>query len=210
MSEIAEAKAVLEAALLVAGEPVPPAQLAKLFEPALPLDTVRALLDELAREWSSRKVELVRRLLEYERMKQAAREIDALPLAERDFSTVRVWFDRLAGERLPDVSPDDLRAAWAGLIARARSHRHHLVTREQLSVRSEMSRLLKLLQPTRFLEFTAMFAEHADVAHLVVTFLALLELSREQLINVVQAEPYAPIYARLRSEAPFTLDAEPA
>ena len=59
MSEIAEAKAVLEAALLVAGEPVPPAQLAKLFEPALPLDTVRALLDELAHEWSSRKVELV-------------------------------------------------------------------------------------------------------------------------------------------------------
>ena len=156
------------------------------------------------------RAELVRRLLEYERMKQAAREIDALPLAERDFSTVRVFFDRLAGERLPDVSPDDLRTAWAGLIARARSHRHHLVTREQLSVRSEMSRLLKLLQPTRFLEFTAMFAEHADVAHLVVTFLALLELSREQLINVAQAEPYAPIYARLRSEAAFTLDAEQA
>ena len=156
------------------------------------------------------RAELVRRLLEYERMKQAAREIDALPLAERDFSTVRVFFDRLAGERLPDVSPNDLRTAWAGLIARARSHRHHLVTREQLSVRSEMSRLLKLLQPTRFLEFTAMFAEHADVAHLVVTFLALLELSREQLINVAQAEPYAPIYARLRSEAAFTLDAEQA
>ena len=58
-TDIADAKAVLEAALLVAGEPVPPAQLAKLFEPALPLDTVRALLDDLAREWSSRKVELV-------------------------------------------------------------------------------------------------------------------------------------------------------
>lgn len=58
-SDLADAKAVLEAALLVAGEPVPPAQLAKLFEPALPLDTVRALLDDLAREWSTRKVELV-------------------------------------------------------------------------------------------------------------------------------------------------------
>jgi len=156
------------------------------------------------------RAELVRRLLEYERMKQAAREIDALPLAERDFSTVRVWFDRLAGERMPDVTPADLRAAWAGLIARARSNRHHLVTREQLSVRSEMSRLLKLLQPARFVEFTAMFAEHADVAHLVVTFLAMLELSREQLISIAQAEPYAPIYARLRGEAPFALDAESA
>jgi segregation and condensation protein A len=156
------------------------------------------------------RAELVRRLLEYERMKQAARDIDALPLAERDFTTVRVWFDRLAGERMPDVAPADLRAAWAGLIARARSHRHHLVTREQLSVRSEMSRLLKMLQPARFVEFTAMFAEHADVAHLVVTFLALLELSREQLISVAQAEPYAPIYAKLRGETPFALGADAA
>jgi segregation and condensation protein A len=154
------------------------------------------------------RAELVRRLLEYERMKQAARDIDALPLAERDFSTVRVWFDRLAGERMPEVAPADLRAAWAGLIARARSNRHHLVTREQLSVRSEMSRVLKMLQPARFVEFTAMFAEHADVAHLVVTFLALLELAREQLISVAQAEPYAPIYAKLRGETPFALDAD--
>jgi segregation and condensation protein A len=154
------------------------------------------------------RAELVRRLLEYERMKQAARDIDALPLAERDFSTVRVWFDRLAGERMPDVAPADLRVAWAGLIARARSHKHHLVTREQLSVRSEMSRLLKMLQPARFVEFTAMFAEHADVAHLVVTFLALLELAREQLISVAQAEPYAPIYAKVRGETPFALDAD--
>jgi len=109
---------------------------------------------------------------------------------------------------MPDVAPADLRAAWAGLIARARSHRHHLVTREQLSVRSEMSRLLKMLQPARFVEFTAMFASHADVAHLVVTFLALLELSREQLISVAQAAPYAPIYAKLRGEMPFMLDAD--
>ena len=90
------------------------------------------------------RAELVRRLLEYERMKQAAREIDALPLADRDFATVRVWFDRVAAARLPDVSPEDLRTAWAGLVARARINRHHLVTREQLSVRAEMSRILKV------------------------------------------------------------------
>ena len=60
------------------------------------------------------RAELVRRLLEYERMKQAAREIDALPLADRDFATVRIWFDRVAAARLPDVAPEDLRAAWAG------------------------------------------------------------------------------------------------
>jgi segregation and condensation protein A len=154
------------------------------------------------------RAELVRRLLEYEKMKQAARELEALPLAERDFATVRVWFDRVAGARLPDVAPEDLRAAWAGLIARARANRHHLVTREQLSVRSEMSRLLKVLQPARYVEFTALFAEHADVPHLVVTFLALLELARERLVGVTQAEPYAPIYAQLRGEAPFALAAD--
>jgi segregation and condensation protein A len=67
-----------------------------------------------------------------------------------------------------------------------------------------------MLQPGRFVEFTAMFANHADVAHLVVTFLALLELSREQLISVAQAAPYAPIYAKLRGETPFALDADAA
>ena len=87
------------------------------------------------------RAELVRRLLEYEQMKQAARDIDALPLADRDFATVRVWFDHAAAARLPDVAPDDLKAAWAMLIQRARVNRHHLVTREQLSVRSEMSRM---------------------------------------------------------------------
>src|SRR5689334_18335135 len=156
------------------------------------------------------RAELVRRLLEYERMKQAAREIDALPLAERDFATVRIWFDRVAATRLPGVSPEDLRAAWAGLIQRAKVNRHHLVSREQLSVRSEMSRMLKLLQPARYLEFTTLFAEHADVPHLVVTFLALLELSREQLIEVQQAEPYAPIHVQLRGEQPFALAADAA
>jgi segregation and condensation protein A len=156
------------------------------------------------------RAELVRRLLEYERMKQAARDIDALPLADRDFATVRVWFDRVAPSRLPNVVPEDLRAAWAGLIQRAKIHRHHLVTREQLSVRAEMSRILKTIEGGRYVEFTALFAEHADVAHLIVTFLAILELAREQLIEVAQAEAYAPIYVQGRGEKPFALAADEA
>jgi segregation and condensation protein A len=154
------------------------------------------------------RAELVRRLLEYERMKQAARAIDELPLADRDFATVRVWFDHSVAARLPEVSPDDLKAAWAVLIARAHVNRHHLVSREQLSVRSEMSRILKLLAPARFAEFTALFAPHADVPHLVVTFLAMLELAREQLVSVAQAEPYAPIYVQLKAEPDFALAAD--
>ena len=138
-------------------------------------------------------------------MKQAAREIDALPLAERDFTTVRVWFEKVALARLPDVSPEDLRTAWAGLVAQARINRHHLVSREQLSVRAEMSRILKVLKPSRFAEFTTLFAPHGDIAHLVVTFLALLELAREQLVTIAQAEPYAPIYAQLTGGPTFAL-----
>ena len=151
------------------------------------------------------RAELVRRLLEYERMKGAARAIDEHPLAERDFATARVWFDHVAAARLPDVRPDDLKTAWAWLIQRARVNRHHLVTREQLSVRSEMSRVLKTLEPSRFMVFTALFAEHADVPHLVVTFLALLELAREQMVAIAQAEPYAPIHVTLTGAPAFAL-----
>jgi segregation and condensation protein A len=154
------------------------------------------------------RAELVRRLLEYERMRAGAREIDALPLAERDFALVRVWIDRIATTRLPDVRPDDLKAAWAGLVARARANRHHLVTREQLSVRSQMIRLLKLLEPGRFVEFTALFEADIDVPRLVVTFLAILELAREQLIDVAQAEPYAPIYEQRKGDPAFVLQAD--
>jgi len=154
------------------------------------------------------RAELVRRLLEYERMKQAARQIDALPLVERDFATIRVWFDRRAAERLPAVSVGDLQSAWVGLIQRARINRHHLVTREQLSVRSEMSRILKLLTPTRFAEFTTLFVTHADVPHLIVTFLALLELAREQLVSLAQVTPYAPIHVQLRGEPAFLVPAD--
>ncbi len=154
------------------------------------------------------RVELVRRLLEYERMKQAAQEIDRLPLADRDFATVRIWFERVAASRLPNVRPEDLRTAWAHLIQRAKVNRHHLVTREQLSVRAEMSRVLKAVERGRFAEFTTLFAEHADIPHLVVTFLALLELAREQLIEVAQAEPFAPIYVQSKGERPFALAAD--
>ena len=154
------------------------------------------------------RAELVRRLLEYERMKAGAMALETLPLAERDFALVHVWVDRLALARLPDVHPEDLKAAWAGLVARARVNRHVLVSREQLSVRSQMSRLLKRLEPGRFFEFTTLFDEHVDVPRLVVTFLAILELAREHLLEIAQAEPYAPIYVQLKSAPVFALEAE--
>jgi segregation and condensation protein A len=99
--------------------------------------------------------------------------------------------------RFPDVELADLRAAWADILQRAKLNQHHRITREQLSVREVMSRVLKRLQGRRFLEFQDLFDPSRGTAWVVVTFIAMLELSREQLIELTQAEPYAPIYVRL-------------
>jgi segregation and condensation protein A len=143
------------------------------------------------------RAELVRRLLEYEQMKKASRGLDALPQAGRDYTLVWVLIDRAIAERLPDVDCDDLREAWLGLVARARAMRHHKVTREQLSVRERMSTLLRRLQSGNFLEFSQLFNPLRGVADLVVTFLALLELARESLVQITQQGSFSPIYVRL-------------
>ena len=142
------------------------------------------------------RAELVRRLLEYEQMKKAGRKLDELPHLGRDYSVVCVWVEKEAVQRLPDVDPEDLRTAWLGMIARAKAARHHKVTREQLSVRERMSAILRRLQGHGFLEFTQLFNPLRGVADLVVTFLAILELARESLIQVTQHGSFAPIYLR--------------
>lgn len=147
------------------------------------------------------RAELVRRLLEYEQMKIAAQQIDKIPQLGRDVLTAQVYVDQTMTPRLPDVNPDDLRAAWADILRRAKLVAHHHIAREPLSVREHMSRILKFLQGRPFVEFTELFME--ELAHgggvpiVVVHFLALLELAREGLVEVTQAEAYAPIYVRL-------------
>jgi segregation and condensation protein A len=143
------------------------------------------------------RAELVRRLLEYEQMKRASARLDELPQVGRDFTLVQVWIDQVVVERLPEVSPDELRAAWLGLVARAKAARHHKVTREQLSVRERMSSVLRRLQNGNFFEFTQLFNPARGVPDLVVTFLALLELARESLIQITQQGSFSPIYVRL-------------
>jgi segregation and condensation protein A len=99
--------------------------------------------------------------------------------------------------RLPEVSADDLRAAWAELLGRAKLHAHHTISREQLSVREHMSIVLRRLRGARFLEFGELFDPTRGVPVLVVTFIAMLELARERLLELTQAEAFAPIYVRL-------------
>jgi segregation and condensation protein A len=145
------------------------------------------------------RAELVRRLLEYEQMKLAAQRLNELPQAGRDFALVQVLFERTAAERLPEVGPDDLKLAWLALLNRAAVYRHHKITREQLSVRAHMSRVLRRLQEARFIEFSELFEPRHGVALLVVTLLAVLELAREGLIEVTQQQACSPIYVKLRS-----------
>jgi segregation and condensation protein A len=144
------------------------------------------------------RAELVRRLLEYEQIKLAAARLDALPLLGRDFHRVQVAQPAVPHEaKLPGVTPDDLRQAWADIVRRATLKAHHHITREQLSVREHMSIVLRRLQGQRFVEFHDLFDVHAGSPVLVVTFIALLELARESLLEVTQAEAFAPIYVRL-------------
>jgi segregation and condensation protein A len=143
------------------------------------------------------RAELVRRLLEYERIKLAARELDALPQAGRDFWRVQVAVERSARALLPAIDVDELRAAWADVLKRAKLHAHHQISREQISVREVMSQVLRRLQDRRFAEFQDLFDTRRGTTHAVVTFIALLELTREGLLQITQAEPYAPLYVRL-------------
>jgi segregation and condensation protein A len=143
------------------------------------------------------RAELVRRLVEYEQIKLGAAKLDALPQLGRDFLRAQVHIEQSLAPRWPDVNPDDLRAAWRDILQRARLNQHHTISREQLSVREHMSIVLRRLQGRRFVEFHDLFDTTRGTPVLVVTFIAMLELARERLLEVTQAEAFAPIYVRL-------------
>ncbi|CAB3776776.1 Segregation and condensation protein A [Paraburkholderia caffeinitolerans] len=143
------------------------------------------------------RAELVRRLLEYEQMKLAAQRIDRLPQLGRDFLRAEVYIEQSITPRFPDVDSNDLRAAWADVIKRAKLVQHHKISREELSVREHMSTILRRLQGARFMEFSELFDTTRGVPVVVVNFIAMLELARESLIEITQPEPFAPIYVRL-------------
>ncbi len=143
------------------------------------------------------RAELVRRLLEYEQMKLAAARLNALPQLGRDFLKAEVFIEQSLAPRFPDVNVVDLQEAWASILKRAKLVQHHRITREELSVREHMSIVLRHLQGRKFVEFEKLFDASKGAPVLVVTFLALLELAKEILIEITQAEAFAPIYVRL-------------
>ncbi|MFS2033729.1 segregation and condensation protein A [Polaromonas sp. CT11-55] len=143
------------------------------------------------------RAELVRRLLEYEQIKLAAHKLNEVPQFGRDFLRAQVYVEQSLQPRFPDVNVVDLQEAWRDIVKRARLVQHHVISREELSVREHMSIVLRKLQGRKFLEFEELFDAARGMPVLVVTFIALLELSKEGLLEVTQAEAFAPIYVRL-------------
>jgi segregation and condensation protein A len=143
------------------------------------------------------RAELVRRLLDYEQIKLAAFDLNALPQLDRDFVSPALFVEQGLAPAWPDVEPGDLQRAWLDVLKRAKLTEHHRISRQELSVREHMSAILRTLQSARFIEFGELFAGQHGVPIVVVHFVAMLELAKETLIEITQAEPFAPIYVRL-------------
>ena len=154
------------------------------------------------------RAELVRRLLEYEQIKLGAQTLEATPQLGRDFYTSHAAVEHSAAA-LPDVSVADLASAWSDIIHRAKLVTHHKISREELSVREYMSLVLKKLQGKRFVEFGDLFEVEKGLPVLVVTFVAMLELARENLLEITQGAAFAPIYVRLVYQSAEPISAQP-
>ena len=124
-------------------------------------------------------------------------QLNEIPQYGRDFLQTQVYIEQSLQPRFPDVNLDELQAAWRDILKRANLVQHHKISREELSVREHMSIVLRQLQGRKFVEFENLFDPSLGTPVLVVTFIALLELAKETLIEITQAEAFAPIYVRL-------------
>jgi segregation and condensation protein A len=143
------------------------------------------------------RAELVRRLLEYEQIKLAAYQLDALPQVGRDYVRTQIYIEQSMVIRWPEVDATDLQSVWADIVRRAKLTAHHTISREELSVREQMTSILRRLQSAKFVEFSELFDPSRGIPVVVVNFIAMLELAKETLIEITQAEAFAPIYVRL-------------
>jgi len=156
----------------------------------------RPVTDEEGEEEDPR-AELVRRLQEYERFKQAAEDIDTLPRMERDYFQAEAHVaDRKVVRLPPPVELKEVLHAFQDVLRRAELYGHHHVQREPLSVRERMSRIMTTLRERPHTEFNTLFTPEEGRMGVVVTLLALLELLKEHLVDLIQNEPYAQIYVR--------------
>lgn len=139
------------------------------------------------------RAELVRRLLAYEQMKLAAADLDMLPRAGRDFAWAWLPVEIIAITQPPQVQVADLTRAWLSILARSQHNRSHHIVKESISVRAQMTYVLRLLQNQSQCKFTQLFSRNDSLALVVTTFLALLELAKEGLIQIQQNSNAEPI-----------------
>jgi segregation and condensation protein A len=168
---------------------------------------------ELEEDEEDPRAQLIRRLQEYERYKKAAVEINELPRMERDFQQAGIEMcERKVVQILPEVTLKELLISFREVLARSDMYAHHHVQMEPLSVRQRMSDILSNLRQKEFADFTSLFDPAEGKLGVVVTFLAVLELLRESLVELVQSEPFAPIHIKSAAvagdEAPDLIDSD--
>lgn len=164
---------------------------------------------EVEEEEEDPRAELIRRLQEYERFKKAAEDIDTLPRVGRDITVPTLPApDAKARKLLPDVGLNELMLAMSEVMRRADLFESHQVSREVLSTRERMSDVLERLKGGQFVPFIALFTVEEGRLGVVVTFMAILELVKESLIELVQNEPFAAIHVRARGEDAPVSDAD--
>ena len=146
------------------------------------------------------RAQLIQRLQEYERFKQAAEQIDHLPRVEREIFLVSAAAPVITREKIePDVEMQEILIAFAAVLSRANMFESHHVQREALSTRERMSQVLERLSGERFVPFVSLFTVQEGRMGVVVTFLAIMELIKESLIEIVQTEPFGPIHVKART-----------
>ncbi len=147
------------------------------------------------------RADLIRRLQEYERFKKAAHEIDELPRMEQDIFQASADLPELhVNKPLPDVDMQEIMLALKDVLVRAQMFSHHHIQKETLSVREKMSSVLAIVSADGFTDFVTLFDLEEGRMGVVVTFLAIMELTKESLLELIQSEPYAPIHVRARIE----------
>lgn len=145
------------------------------------------------------QAELARRLLEYEKMKLAAVELDRIPRNGRDFWRAFVLIEQTQNKILPDVSSEELASVWQEVLAQAQLRGNHTISRQELSVREFMSNILRRLGQSPIVEFRELFKKGCGIEVAIVNYLAILELAKDGLVRITQAVPFAPLYVA-RSE----------
>ena len=146
------------------------------------------------------RAELVRRLMEYEAIKLAALELDAMPKVGEEIQVAAAYYQQISEVKPIEVHLDDLLEAWKNVLKRAKLNTHHKIGKSELSVREHMSQILRRLKNEGMIEFSALFDVLTEgLQKLVVNFLAILELAKEGLIRITQQGAFTPIYLQVNS-----------